>query len=439
MELGILDDAGHPLPPGREGEIAVRGPAVIAGYYNDAESSRTAFRNGWFLSGDIGSVDGEGFLFVSGRKKDIINRGGEKVLPAEVDEALSAHPMVTEAVAFGVPHPTLGEDIAAAVVLRGSVTESELRHFAAGRLASYKVPRRIISVDAIPKGPTGKARRAELAQQFAVSAPKTEESPAAASPFERTLAAIWQRILRSESEPGPELDFFEAGGDSLALTLLMTEIDYQFGVRIGDVLEGADFFAEPTIRTLARIIESERAETRSGKRIPLTALQREGVANPFFCIPGADENPYYLVDFAKALGPDRPFYVPRDPRTMEERGVYTLEEHAAHYREVIQSAKPHGPYLLGGHCYGGILAYEIARQLIARGEKVELLALFEVPAPGYPKVAGSWKRYLVQLRRMMLGEVKRRGAMWSPMRAWSQAFGSAIWRAPSAAASSTQV
>lgn len=422
MELGILDDAGHPLPPGREGEIAVRGPAVITGYYNDPAANREAFQNGWFLSGDIGSVDDEGYLFVSGRKKDIINRGGEKVLPAEVDEALCAHPMVAEAVAFGVPHPTLGEDVAAAVVLRGTVSDSELRHFVAERVASYKVPRRIVFVDSIPKGPTGKARRSELAQQFAVAPNRGDAS--VASPFEKTLASIWQRILRSESEPGPELDFFEAGGDSLALTLLMTEIDYQFGVRIGDVLEGADFFAEPTIRTLARIIEEERAESRSGQRMPLTALQREGARNPFFCIPGADENPYYLVDLAKALGQDRPFYVPRDPRTMEERGVYSLEEHAAHYRDVIRSAKPQGPYLLGGHCYGGILAYEIARQLTEQGEKVELLALFEVPTPGYPKVVGNWKRYLQQIRRLMRGEAQ---ASWRDVLSHASVV-AGIWR-----------
>jgi thioesterase domain-containing protein len=158
--------------------------------------------------------------------------------------------------------------------------------------------------------------------------------------------------------------------------------------------------------------------------MPLTALQREGRGNPFFCIPGADENPYYLVDLAKALGQDRPFYVPRDPRGMEERGVYTLEEHASYYREVIQSAKPRGPYLLGGHCYGGILAYEIARQLTSMGEQVELLALFEVPTPGYPKVVGNWKRYVGQIGRLLRGEAQ---ASWRDVLSHAGVV-AAIWR-----------
>ncbi len=160
VEVAIIDKAEGLLPAGCEGQIAVRGPAVIRGYRNDAKADQNAFRGGWLLTGDIGYLDDEDFLFVTGRIKDIINRGGEKVLPQEIDEVLSTHPSVSEAVAFGVAHPTLGEDVAAAVVLTpgAAVSEAELRQFAAHRLGDFKVPRRIVFLDAIPKGPTGKAR-----------------------------------------------------------------------------------------------------------------------------------------------------------------------------------------------------------------------------------------------------------------------------------------
>ena len=132
VEVAIIGDAESFLPAGCDGEIALRGPAVIHGYRN-GEADESAFRGGWFRTGDIGYLDEEGFLFVTGRIKDIINRGGEKVFPVEIDQVLSAHPSVSEAVAFGVPHPTLGEDVAVAVTLvpGASVSAAEIRRFVA--------------------------------------------------------------------------------------------------------------------------------------------------------------------------------------------------------------------------------------------------------------------------------------------------------------------
>ena len=167
LELAIADPIGNLLGPEREGEVVVRG-AVTSGYMDDPEATEAAFRHGWFHTGDIGRLDSDGFLFLTGRLKETIDRGGEKISPQEVDEALAGHPAVAEAAAFAVAHPTLGEDVAAAVVLRSgaATSELELRRFAATRLAAFKVPRRIVFVDALPRSPTGKPQRAALAERF---------------------------------------------------------------------------------------------------------------------------------------------------------------------------------------------------------------------------------------------------------------------------------
>ena len=176
LEVAIMDPLDKVLAAELEGEIAVRGASVTSGYLDDPEANQAAFRNGWFHTGDIGRLDGEGFLHITGRLREIINRGGEKIVPQEVDEVLAAHPALADAAAFGVAHGTLGEDVAAAVVLRSeaAASELELRRFAATRLARFKVPRRIVFMDAIPRTATGKAQRGVLAGQFRHRAPSRE-------------------------------------------------------------------------------------------------------------------------------------------------------------------------------------------------------------------------------------------------------------------------
>jgi acyl-CoA synthetase (AMP-forming)/AMP-acid ligase II len=167
-EMAIMDDAGALLPPGSTGEIVIRGPNVTAGYENNPKANDEAFTNGWFRTGDQGSMDAEGYLSITGRLKEIINRGGEKVSPREVDEVLMDHAAVAQVVTFAMPHDKLGEDVAAVVVLRegATATERELREFVQARLADYKVPRKIIFMDEIPKGATGKLQRIGLAQKL---------------------------------------------------------------------------------------------------------------------------------------------------------------------------------------------------------------------------------------------------------------------------------
>ena len=167
-EIAIMDEAGQLLAQGETGEVVIRGENVTAAYENNPKANGEAFVDGWFRTGDQGIIDTDGYLTLTGRLKEIINRGGEKISPREVDEALMDHPAVLQAVAFAVPHPMLGEDVGAAVVLREGLTatEQELGAFLSERLAAFKTPRKILFLAEIPKGATGKLQRIGLAQKL---------------------------------------------------------------------------------------------------------------------------------------------------------------------------------------------------------------------------------------------------------------------------------
>ena len=158
--LEVIDENGNKQKPYKKGEIVIQGESVFSGYENDPDENRKAFIDGWFKTGDIGYLDNEGYLYLTGRKTELINKGGEKISPAEIDNALMTYPSVKSAMAFRVQDPVLGEDIAAMVVTDDpNISEEELRRYLLERLISFKVPKRIYFVDEIPKGSTGKLLR----------------------------------------------------------------------------------------------------------------------------------------------------------------------------------------------------------------------------------------------------------------------------------------
>jgi acyl-CoA synthetase (AMP-forming)/AMP-acid ligase II len=171
-EVAIMSESdGQLLSQGEVGEIVIRGPNVTRGYRNNEKANASAFTDGWFRTGDQGEMDADGFVTIRGRLKEIINRGGEKVSPREVDDVLMEHPAVAQVVTFAVPHDKLGEDVAAAVVLADGQTAepNEIREFAAKSLAAFKVPRRVLIVGEIPKGATGKLQRIGLAEKLGLA------------------------------------------------------------------------------------------------------------------------------------------------------------------------------------------------------------------------------------------------------------------------------
>jgi acyl-CoA synthetase (AMP-forming)/AMP-acid ligase II len=171
VRIGIMDDAGNLLDAGQRGEVVIKGPNVVSGYENNPEANAKSFTSGWFRTGDQGILDTEGYLTLTGRIKELINRGGEKIGPREIDEVLLTHPSVAEAVAFGVPHPAWGEEVAAAVVLKEGLdapsAEPDILAFCKERLADFKCPRKIYITTTIPRTATGKIQRGAVAKAFA--------------------------------------------------------------------------------------------------------------------------------------------------------------------------------------------------------------------------------------------------------------------------------
>jgi acyl-CoA synthetase (AMP-forming)/AMP-acid ligase II len=170
-DVAIMDDAGTLLPAGSLGEIVIRGRNVTQGYEANPEANAKAFSNGWFRTGDQGVMDEKGYLRLTGRLKELINRGGEKICPLEIDTVIMDHPAVAQVVTLGMPHDKLGEDVAAAVVLRegAACDERELRAFVGARVADFKVPRKIVFLAEIPKGATGKLQRIGLAEKLGMT------------------------------------------------------------------------------------------------------------------------------------------------------------------------------------------------------------------------------------------------------------------------------
>src|SRR5437762_984365 len=170
-EIRVVDATGVTVPRGATGEIVIKGPNVMREYENNATANADAFFDGWFRTGDQGVMDADGYVAITGRLKEIINRGGEKISPREVDEIIMEHPAVHQCVTFAMPHAMLGEDVAAAIVLRqgSAATDKELREFASARLAPYKVPRKILILTEIPVGATGKLQRIGLAQKLGLA------------------------------------------------------------------------------------------------------------------------------------------------------------------------------------------------------------------------------------------------------------------------------
>jgi acyl-CoA synthetase (AMP-forming)/AMP-acid ligase II len=319
-EAAIIDEAGNRLPPDTPGEVIFRGPNVVRAYENNPEANRSAFIDGWLRTGDLGYLDRDGYLTITGRLKEMINRGGEKISPREVDEVILDHPAVAQVVTFAIPHRTLGEDIAAAVVLKSGVhgfrhsnrdgqdgqdrtsgaflfghpvdpvhpcelsgtpesLRQEIRQFAATRLAHFKVPRVVLFLDELPKGPSGKVQRVGLAEKLGLtdcrSDPPPVRNPRSAicnrsprTPVETMVAGIWCEVL-GLPEVDIHDDFIAVGGHSLLATQVVSRVRKLFNVDLP--LPG--FFAAPTVAGLAEAITQGLAERSD--RLEISGLLAE--------------------------------------------------------------------------------------------------------------------------------------------------------------------
>ena len=377
--INIVDDNGEEVPDGERGEILIGGPTVVSGYLNAPALSRASFSDGWFRSGDIGSIDRDGFLNLHGRKDDLINRGGEKISPAEVDAVLLRHPAIAEAAAFAVPHPRLGQDIAAAVVFRPgmAVGPGEIRRYLQSHVAAFKVPRQIIVRELLPKGATGKILRRVLTETIqAVPAEPQELTPPEVADgrivdWVIRLTEIWERLLKVTSLSIDD-DFFDKGGDSLLAIDLLAELDQL----TGDLLTASLLMDAPTIRLLAHAL----AERNDKGRTNLVVVNPNGHKPPLVLFHGDYiwGGGHLSLELTKLLGPDQPFLIIA-PHGGGEAFPPSIEAMAAERLPLIIEAQPDGPYQVCGYCVGALVAFETARLLLAAGKEVEIVFMIDPP------------------------------------------------------------
>jgi acyl-CoA synthetase (AMP-forming)/AMP-acid ligase II/thioesterase domain-containing protein/acyl carrier protein len=384
-DVAIMDQGGKLLGPNQTGAIVIRGenltPGYIGvpggGYIDGLEGGHGQSPGQWFATGDQGLFDDDGYLVITGRTKEMINRGGETISPREIEEALLGHPAVLEAVVFALPDARLGEDIGAAAVLRDGefIGERELRDYVATKLSYFKLPRRILFLPAIPKGPTGKVQRIGLAEKLGIAKLdaeiENEAMPftAPGSPLEDLLAGMYREALHL-TQVGAQTNFFDAGGDSLSALELIVNVEKATGVS----LSMAALFDAPTVEKLAELVahggETEKRQTK------LLLIQPRGSRPAFFVVHAGP----LFRRLAFRLGSDQPFlglhtYPERLPDPVK------LEDIAREHVQTILDARPEGPYIIGGWCVGGLVAYEIAQQLRMQDKEVALLVLFDTDCP----------------------------------------------------------
>ncbi|OPX64926.1 MULTISPECIES: AMP-binding protein [unclassified Methanoregula] len=384
-ELEIRDDENHPLRQGEVGEIVVRGDLAISGYLDSPEENAAAFAGGWLRTGDTGYLDDEGYLFLTGRKKEIINKGGRKISPVEIDAVMISHPAVADAMAFRIADPVLGDDIAAAVVKKDGalVAEEDLIRFCVDRLVPFKVPRRIFFTGSIPKNTLGKPLR-EKGTEIMQSVIGTSGRPAANStdnstgltPVEKRLQKIWEEILDLPAI-SPDDDFFRCGGNSLTAIELLIRIQREYHTNFPP----DTVYRYPTIRQLASLIAEK--ERKAPVYHPLVVPIREGGSlRPLFCIHALGGWVDHYTMLAPFIDPARPvFGIRARGLEPEETTPLTVEETAGELVEALRSVRRNGPYLIAGFSNGGILAFELACQLTERGESVDFLGIIDQSAP----------------------------------------------------------
>jgi oxalate---CoA ligase len=385
--LVILDADGTRLGSFQNGEVTIQGEVVFSGYEDTPEENASAFINGWFRTGDVGYLDDEGYLYLTGRKKELINKGGEKISPVEIDQVLMTHPAVHQAMAFRIDDEVLGEDIAAMVVVGDQNTsEEELRRFLLDRLIPFKVPRRIYVVDEIPKGPTGKLQRFIGTERYNNGTFEDTQTPGITnepcspevSLNQEKLIRIWKDVLDIESL-SPDDDFFRCGGNSLTAIELLVKMQRAFLLTI----EPDTIYRYPTIRQQALII-AQKTGNREHYHPLIVPIHGEGTLPPLFCIHPLGGWIGKYQDISPFFNQDRPvFGIRAKGFEATEKASLTIQEAVRDYADAIKTVQNEGPYHLMGYSAGAIYAFELACLLQSRGEQVLFLGIIDqsVPSP----------------------------------------------------------
>ena len=393
-QVQIVDERGQAVGMGEVGEIAVTSRYLALGYWHRGALDRDRFRPdpeggqvGTYHTGDLGRMHPDGSIDHLGRKDQQVKIRGHRVEVAEIELALLDHEAIQEAVVVAGDAPG-GDNRLTAYIVPGHEPlppPSELRNWLRQTLPDYMIPTAFITLGSLPLTQSGKLDRARLPAPGEAQLRTGEASPEPHDEVERRLTGIWKTLFGTPSV-GLKDDFFELGGHSLLAARLMGEIERTFGKK----LSPSTLLRAPTVEQLAAVI---RQYDPAGTWPSLVVMQPQGLRPPFFLVHTSGGNLLEYRELARLLGPAQPVWglLPKGQNGQEPPDS-CIEHMAAHCLRVMRNAQPVGPYYLGGYCIAGYVAFEMARQLEAQGEKVGLLALFDAAAPRRARVGVSvWR------------------------------------------------
>ena len=401
--ITLLDQNDKPITSNLSGEIVVNSPWMFSGYLENNDLNKTAFCQYGFRTGDVGYLDEDNYLYITGRVSETINRGGEKISPIEIDEALLAHINIIEAVTFAITDDALGEDVVCAIVSNDKNLTTELVYdFIKESLSSQKTPSQIIMTESIPKGSTGKIQRNQMAVHFKALIIKNNKATirlpcATTSQIHQSLASLWAKLLPIKTEIKVDESFFDLGGDSFLFFQLTVLVEKELGIVFpeyallqGHTLNEQIAHLQSIINAPSKTFKNPTNLSNSDfKRLMSIAHGKEEKQHPDhpFIFPYNEHLsgiPLYFVTAGKYLAAhikSRPIY-----DLLSGFNAINLDEHnmaalADYYVEVLITLNPAGPYLLGGYCSGGLLAFEIAKRLLEQKKSVPLLIMVDQSLP----------------------------------------------------------
>ncbi len=382
-QIYILDEYLQPVPVGVPGELYIGGAGLARGYLNRPDLTNEKFISNPFSNkpdrlyktGDIARYLPDGNIEYLGRIDYQVKIRGFRIELGEIEAVLSQHGDVQVSCVIAREDTPGEKQLVAYVVPQKNVTltTSELRQFLANKLPRYMIPNAFVMLESLPITQNGKIdRRALKAPSHTSDLDKFVEPR---NQLELQLVQFWSKILKVD-KVGVQDNFFDLGGHSLLASYLIAQIKQQFGKDI----PLTTIFQNPTIEQLAPIIQKNSEYSHESC---LVAIQPNGSNLPFFCVPGAGGKPFYFYHLGRHLGVDQPLYSFQNNLYEELKTVTRLEDIASHYIQAMQTVQPQGPYFLGGHSYGGNVAFEMAQQLLAQGHEVALLAMIDSSAPTY--------------------------------------------------------